>query len=212
MILETLTVGMFQCNCIIVGDETTKDAIVIDPGDEVDRILGVLSKHQFKCRWIVHTHTHIDHAGGTAALQKATGGRVALHEKDVFLYDNLGMQASLFGMPAPDRCTIDEFLRDGQSVSWGNLEAQILHTPGHTPGSLCLHLPDNKKPHLFSGDTLFMGSIGRTDLWGGDFDQEMGSIKNKLLKFPDETIVLPGHGPATTIGQERRSNPFILNY
>ena len=210
MILEVLPVGPLQCNCVILGDEVTKEAIVVDPGDEIAKILAILKKHQLQCKLIVHTHTHIDHAGGTAILQKATGAKVALHEKDLFLFENLNMQAQFLGFPEiPDRTDVDHYLKDGETLSFGHLRGEILHTPGHTPGSLCLHLPDSEKPLLLSGDTLFKGSIGRTDLWGGSYDDIMTSLHKKLIVLPEETLVLPGHGPATTIGQEKQSNPFV---
>ena len=212
MILEVVPVSMFASNCIIIGDETTKDAIVVDPGDEADKIISLLDKHGLHCRLIVLTHAHIDHAGGTAALHKKTGAKVVLHEKDAFLFENLKMQANMFNLPyVPESCSFEASLQEGEKIQWGNLTADILHTPGHSPGSVTLSLSHDGKSYLICGDTLFMGSIGRTDIWGGNHEEIMASIKNKLLKFPDETIVVPGHGPTTTIGREKTSNPFILN-
>lgn len=221
---------MLQCNCSILGDPSTHEAIVVDPGDEVDRILEILRKHKLKVLAIVSTHTHIDHVGGLARLHEATGAPVLMHEDDLELYRHLDMQAQWLGVPAPEMTNVEEFLREGDSVKWGEFEASVIHTPGHTPGSLCLYLPSHKiaaasqtdlpagsrskeqgisEPRLIAGDTLFAGSIGRTDLWGGSFPEIMKSLKTKVLALPDETFVLPGHGPATTIGAERESNPFL---
>jgi hydroxyacylglutathione hydrolase len=220
---------MLQCNCSVLGDPTTREAIVLDPGDEVDRILDVLKKHDLKVRAILSTHTHIDHVGGLALLHQATGAPVLIHEEDLELYRHLDRQAKWLGVPTPPTTNVDDFLREGDSVRWGAYEARVLHTPGHTKGSISLYMPrdpapgaarvrGNEKtsrdssrdvPWLFAGDTLFAGSIGRTDLWGGSFPEIMGSIQEKLLALPDATIVYPGHGPATTIGNERASNPFL---
>ncbi|MFZ0910572.1 MAG: MBL fold metallo-hydrolase [Candidatus Acidiferrales bacterium] len=230
LIHEVIPVGMLQCNCSILGDPSTHEAIVVDPGDEVDRILEILRKHKLKVLAIVSTHTHIDHVGGLARLHEATGAPVLMHEDDLELYRHLDMQAQWLGVPAPEMTNVEEFLREGDSVKWGEFEASVIHTPGHTPGSLCLYLPSHKiaaasqtdlpadsrskeqgisEPRLIAGDTLFAGSIGRTDLWGGSFPEIMKSLKTKVLALPDETFVLPGHGPATTIGAERESNPFL---
>jgi hydroxyacylglutathione hydrolase len=221
---EILPVGMLACNCSIVGDAVTHEAIVIDPGDEVERILAVLKKHGMKVQAIVSTHTHIDHVGGLALLHQATGAPVYIHEKDLELYRNLDIQARWLQVPTPVITKVDKFLREGDVVSWGDYQAQVLHTPGHTEGSICLYLPRSEKkvagasaaekplievPRLFAGDTLFAGSIGRTDLWGGSLDAIMASLRGTLMKLPDETVVYPGHGPETTIGEERETNPFL---
>jgi hydroxyacylglutathione hydrolase len=212
-ILEILPVGSFRCNCIVLGDSVTKEAVVIDPGDEIEKILKKVTAHGLKVTSIVHTHTHIDHIGGTTALQKATNGRVLMHKEDLFLYENMEMQGRYLGMqdsqvitPVPP----DEFLIDGYAVSAGNIEGQTLHIPGHTPGSCAFFFPKfDETGILFPGDTLFAGSIGRTDLWKGDYDQEISSIKKKLLPLGDDVVVIPGHGPKTTIGFEKRNNPFL---
>jgi hydroxyacylglutathione hydrolase len=224
MIHEILPVGLLQCNCSIVGDPETHEAVVIDPGDEVKRILGILTKHGLKVRAIVSTHAHIDHVGGLAKLHHATGAPVLMHRDDLDLYQHLPEQASWLGVRTPETTDVDSFLREGDTVRWGNYEARVLHTPGHTRGSLCLYLPVEAESHdgridvsqdahlapqLFAGDTLFAGSIGRTDLWGGSFPEIMRSLQTKILELPDETFVLPGHGPETTVGEERQSNPFL---
>ena len=224
LIHEILPVGMLQCNCSILGDPETREAIVLDPGDEVERILAILRKHDLKVRAILSTHTHIDHVGGLAKLHAATGAPVLIHEEDLELYRHLDQQAKWLGVPTPATTKVDNFLREGDSVRWGAYEARVLHTPGHTKGSISLYMPRDpapeeqvaasprsarENPWLFAGDTLFAGSIGRTDLWGGSFSEIMESIQEKLLVLPDETIVYPGHGPATTIADERASNPFL---
>jgi hydroxyacylglutathione hydrolase len=208
MIHEILPVGMLVCNCSVLGDEDTREAVVIDPGDEVEKILGVLARHNLKTKYIVATHAHLDHVGGVEQLQRATGAAVLMHEADLPLYDNLGIQAEMLGLPPPTTVEVDRFLKEGETVRCGPLVLEVLHTPGHSPGSLSLHLAgDHRK--IFSGDTLFQGSIGRTDLWGGSYEDILRSIRSRLLIFPDDTPVFPGHGPATTIGDERERNPFL---
>ena len=216
LIHEILPVGLLQCNCSVVGDPATREAIVIDPGDEVDRILEVIGRHGLKVKAIVNTHAHIDHVGGLSKMQQQTGAPVLMHRDDLELYGHLDVQAAMIGMRAPVRTEVDGFLGEGERIHWGPFSAQVIHTPGHTQGSLCLYLPfeespdgTSQKPWLFAGDTLFAGSIGRTDLWGGSFEQIMMSLQTKLMELPDEAIVYPGHGPATTIGRERGTNPFL---
>ena len=208
MIHEIIPVGMLQCNCSIVGDETTGEAVVIDPGDDIDRVQEILSRHKLNARYIVATHAHIDHVGGIEKLQRATGARVLMHQDDLPLYQNLALQAAWLGVRPPGTVDVDQFLRQGDVLRWGSLALEVLHTPGHSPGSLSLHLPGEHR-RIFSGDTLFQGSIGRTDLWGGDYQKILRSIRNSLLEFPDETPVFPGHGEPTTIGKERETNPFL---
>lgn len=215
LIHEILPVGWLQCNCSVVGDPETREAIVLDPGDEVERIQEILARHSLTVRAIVNTHAHIDHVGGLRKLHDLTGAPVLMHGEDLELYRALEMQAAWIGMPVPEIASVDGLLREGDLVRWGRFAANVIHTPGHTPGSLCLHLSTAGEGSaaecgkLFAGDTLFAGSIGRTDLWGGSLDQIMRSLRTKLLALPDDTLVFPGHGPATTIGRERDSNPFL---
>ena len=244
LIHEIIPVGMLHCNCSILGDPTTREAIVVDPGDEVDAILEILRRHDLKVRAIVSTHTHIDHVGGLAGLHSATGAPVLIHKADLELYDHLEMQANWLGVATPAVMSIQDFVKEGDTVRWGGYAARVLHTPGHTPGSISLvvergtdreprssasgdqhsahkhahpHPSATKRPNdvasevsrLIAGDTLFQGSIGRTDLWGGSFKDILKSIHDKLLTLPDETLVTPGHGANTTIGAERAHNPFL---
>jgi hydroxyacylglutathione hydrolase len=208
MIIETFPVGMLQCNCTILGDEQTREAIVIDPGDDPDVILARLRKHQLTLKQIVCTHTHIDHVGAIFELQEKAGTPAAIHKADLFLFDKLDMQAQLIGMPTPRKGNIDHFINDGEAVSVKGVELGVIHTPGHTPGSTTFVLPGDRNI-LFAGDTLFNRSIGRTDLWGGSYPQIIDSIQQRLMTFDDDTLVVAGHGPSTTVGQERRHNPFL---
>jgi hydroxyacylglutathione hydrolase len=209
MIHEILPVGRLQCNCSVFGDETTREAIVIDPGDgeDLQRILAVLKKHQLKVIAIVITHAHIDHIGGAAELKALTGAPVWMNAADEDLYGHLDMQARWLDMPVPEKTSIDREARDGDRVKLGATEFHVIHTPGHTQGSLALWIPAENK--LVAGDTLFRDSIGRTDLPGGDGRQILASIKTKLLVLPEETTVICGHGPGTTIGREQEMNPFL---
>jgi hydroxyacylglutathione hydrolase len=214
LIHEILPVGMLQCNCHIVGDPVTREAVVIDPGDDVDAILEVIARHGLKVRNILITHSHIDHIIGLKKLREATGAPVLMHQADLDLYQQMEMQAEWIQWPTPELAEVDEFLTEGKSIKWGNYELRVMHTPGHTKGSVCLYLPREENTVrdpglLFAGDTLFEGSIGRTDLWGGSVKEILRSLKTKLLALPDETIVFPGHGSPTTIGVERETNPFL---
>jgi glyoxylase-like metal-dependent hydrolase (beta-lactamase superfamily II) len=261
----TIPVGMLQCNCSIIGDPMTREALVVDPGDEVTRILDLLGRRQLTVKAIVSTHAHIDHVGGLSKLRQYTGAPVLMHRDDLPLYEAMEMQAAFLGVLPPDLTEVDQLLKEGDILRWGSLEAQVIHTPGHTPGSVSLYLPhdaakfsltdkrakgqstanaeagdspekagrsddsgksdppsynvfperaDSEKPEiqvpqLLAGDTLFAGSIGRTDLWGGSIEEIMDSLRSKLMQLPDMTIVHPGHGPMTTIGRERETNPFL---
>ena len=208
MIHEILPVGILQCNCSVLGDEASGDAVVIDPGDDIERVQEILARHHLKARYIVATHAHIDHVGGVQKLQRATGAALLMHEADLPLYRNMAVQAAWVGIPVPGVVEVDQFLKEGDVLRCASLALEVHHTPGHSPGSLCLHLPGDHR-RIFSGDTLFQGSIGRTDLWGGSYRQILASIENTLLSFPDPTPVFPGHGAPTTIGEEREYNPFL---
>ncbi len=207
MILDTFPVGPLQCNCTILGDEQTGEAIVIDPGDEIGRIQKRLAASGLKIKQILVTHGHIDHIGGALKLKRLTGAPIYLNEGDLEQLALMQDQANWLGVEAPETAPPDESLADGMMVGIGSYPAMVLHTPGHTQGSICLHFAPLKL--LVAGDTLFAGSIGRTDLPGGNYDQIIDSINKRLLALPDDTTVLPGHGPASTIGVERRSNPFL---
>jgi len=207
MILESFPVGLLASNCIILGDQRTQEAIVIDPGDEAAHIHQRLTELGLNLKQIVLTHAHIDHVGGALKLKKLTGAPIYLNENDLPLLEMMDAQAAWLGIHAPEVAAPDGGLADGQIVGLEHYPAQVLHTPGHTQGSVCLHFAPLKL--LVAGDTLFAGGIGRTDLPGGNFDQIMDSLRNRLMTLPDETRVLPGHGPETTIGVERISNPFL---
>jgi glyoxylase-like metal-dependent hydrolase (beta-lactamase superfamily II) len=207
MILETFPVGPLACNCTILGDEEAGEAIVIDPGDEVSRIHRRLTALGLKLKQILVTHAHIDHVGGALRLKRLTGAPILLNENDLPLLKMMAMQAGWLGLETPETAAPDASLDDGQRVGLEHYPAQVIQTPGHTQGSICLHFAPLKM--VIAGDTLFAGSIGRTDLPGGNSRQIIDSIETRLLALPDDTKVLPGHGPATTIGQERASNPFL---
>jgi hydroxyacylglutathione hydrolase len=207
MILETFPVGPLHCNCTILGDEVTHEAIVVDPGDNIPEILSRLQKHGLTVRQIVVTHAHIDHVGGAAQLRKLTGAPVLMNQQDLALLGMMEMQAGWLGVPTPEVAPPDASAEDGLAIGLAALPAEVIHTPGHTPGSICLLFPAQHL--LLAGDTLFAGSIGRTDLPGGDGHQILRSLRDRLLVLPDATRVVPGHGPETTIGVERHSNPFL---
>ena len=207
MIRESFPVGPLACNCTILGDEEAHEAIVIDPGDEVSRIANRLSELGLKLKQILVTHAHIDHVGGALKLKRLTGAPIFLNENDLPLLKMMEAQAAWLGVRTPEIALPDDGLNEGQVVGLERYPAQVLHTPGHTQGSVCLYFAPLKL--LVAGDTLFAGSIGRTDLPGGNFDQIIDSLHSRLLALPDETEVLPGHGPETTIGEERESNPFL---
>src|SRR5262249_16571829 len=207
MIHEILAVGPLQCNCSVIGDESTHEAMVIDPGDDIADVLAIVNKHRLQVKQIVITHAHIDHVGGAMRLGAATGAPILLNHNDYMLLKMLDVQAAWIGMASPGKVEIDHSIAETDKIEAGALVANVLHTPGHTEGSICLYFPIQKK--LIAGDTLFAGSIGRTDLPGGSFDKIIDSLHTKLLALPDETAVVPGHGPVTTIGEERESNPFL---
>jgi hydroxyacylglutathione hydrolase len=208
MIHEILPVGPLQCNCSIIGDETTHEAMVIDPGDNIDEVLALIRKHNLQVKQIVITHAHIDHVGGAMKLRSSTGAPILLNQNDYALLNMLDVQATWIGVPTPGKVEIDRSISTGETVTAGQHTAQILHTPGHTEGSICLYFQAEKK--LIAGDTLFAGSIGRTDLPGGSTQKIMRSLHDTVMALPDETVVIPGHGELTTIGEERETNPFLV--
>jgi len=204
---KIITVGPLQCNCSILGDEQTREAMVIDPGDEVEEILAILKQQKLTLKQIVVTHAHIDHVGGAMKLKAATGAAILMNQNDHALLKMLDMQAAWLGMRPPGAVEVDEAVADGRLLNIGNISGSVMHTPGHTEGSICLYFEKDKK--LIAGDTLFAGSIGRTDLPGGSLQKIMRSLHTRVLALPDDTEVIPGHGPFTTIGDERETNPFL---
>jgi hydroxyacylglutathione hydrolase len=207
MLHKIFPVGPLQCNCSVIGDEQTHEAMVIDPGDQIEDILAILKAEKLTLKQIVVTHAHIDHVGGAMKLKAATGAPILMNQNDQALLKMLDMQAAWVGMKPPGPVKIDEAVDEGRVLKIGNVPANVIHTPGHTEGSICLYFPEQKT--LVAGDTLFAGSIGRTDLPGGSFEKIMRSLHNQVLALPDETQVVPGHGSITTIGEERETNPFL---
>ena len=208
MIHEILPVGPLQCNCSVIGDESTREGLVIDPGDNIEDVVSIVRKHNLQIKQIVVTHAHIDHVGGAMKLRAATGAAILLNQNDYALLKMLDAQAAWIGVAPPGKVEIDHSVAQADSIKTGSLSADVIHTPGHTEGSICLYFPAEKK--LIAGDTLFAGSIGRTDLPGGSFEKIIHSLHDKVLELPDDTVVIPGHGPLTTIGDERQSNPFLV--
>jgi hydroxyacylglutathione hydrolase len=209
MIHKILPVGPLQCNCSIIGDEATHEAMVIDPGDDIEDVLAIIRENKLDVKQIVITHAHIDHVGGAMKLRAQTGAPILLNQNDYALLKMLDVQATWIGVAAPGEVAIEASIADGESLRTGSLTANVLHTPGHTEGSVCLYFPTEKL--LIAGDTLFARSIGRTDLPGGSFEKIMSSLRDRVLTLPDETVVIPGHGPRTTIGAEREENPFLVD-
>jgi hydroxyacylglutathione hydrolase len=207
MIHKIFPVGPLQCNCSVIGDEQTREAMVIDPGDQIEDILKILQAENLTLKQIVVTHGHIDHVGGAMKLKAATGAPILMNQQDEALLKMLDVQAAWIGMRPPGAVQVDDALGAGRVLQIGNISSSVMHTPGHTEGSICLYFP--KERTLVAGDTLFAGSIGRTDLPGGSFDKIMRSLHTQLLALPDDTQVVPGHGPLTTIGEERERNPFL---
>lgn len=200
-----LIVGQLQVNCYILADEETKEAIVIDPGDDADDILSIIRDKGLTVKYIINTHAHFDHVGANAQLKKATGAEILLHEADAALLSSSSGEAGMFGMKAAPSPPADRYIRDGDIITAGEVSLTVLHTPGHSSGGISL-IEDGM---VFTGDALFAGSIGRTDRPGGDLMTLITSIKTKLLDMPDDTRVFPGHGPDSTIGEEKRENPFL---
>ncbi len=208
--VETFAAGPLGCNCSLVVDDATKRAIVVDPGGDFELIESKLRALGATVDAIVHTHTHIDHVGATAAVQRTSNARACIHEADRFLYDLLPVQAAMLGIPLPEKVEMEGSLKDDGTITAGSVEMGVLHTPGHTPGSVTFVVKTQDGTRVFSGDTLFRRGIGRTDLWGGDSALIMTSLREKILALPDDAVVIPGHGPETTIGEERTKNPFLV--
>jgi glyoxylase-like metal-dependent hydrolase (beta-lactamase superfamily II) len=206
MLHEIFPVGPLQCNCSVIGDERTREALVIDPGDNIDRVLLTLQRHGLRLKQILITHGHIDHVGGAMKLKQATGAPILMNSADLEQLELLDQMAQWIGVPSPGAVTIDASLDHDAVIQVGELSARALHTPGHTEGSTCIYFPTEKK--LIAGDMLFAGSIGRTDLPGGDSRKIIASLHDRVLTLPEDTIVIPGHGPATSIGEEKETNPF----
>ena len=211
LIIESRAVAPFFKNGFVVACGETRDAILIDPGDEVDDLLRLVESRRLTVRHILLTHAHVDHVSGVARAKRATAAPVGVHRGDVFLYDAAVEQGRMFGYSLEPPPPPDFDLGASGPLGFGGCEAHVLHTPGHSPGGVCLRMagPGVGETHLFVGDTLFAGSIGRTDLPGGDYDTLIASIKTVLFAFGDDAVVYSGHGPATTIGEERRTNPFL---
>lgn len=208
MIRETFPVGVLQCNCTILGDETSREAIVVDPGSDLPRILATLAKHQLTVKQIVVTHAHIDHIAGALELKQITGAPILYNAADLPLVAMMDVQAAWIGAQVPTVKPPDHSAEDAEHIGVRGIDAEVIRTPGHTEGSLCVYIPSQSL--LLAGDTLFAGSVGRTDLPGGNHGKLIQSIRDRLLPLPDATLVIPGHGPATTIGEERISNPFLV--
>jgi hydroxyacylglutathione hydrolase len=212
MIIEAQAAGPFMQNGFVVACSDTREAVIIDPGDGVRELLAFAEKERLAIRHILLTHAHVDHVTGVAAAKRALGVPIYLHHDDVFLYERAAQQGASFGFRVEPPPPIDVFYSPGQVIAFGTLEARPHHTPGHCPGGVCIEVGEKGRrgKNLFVGDTLFAGSIGRTDLPGGDYNTLIASIRNVLYSFGDDAIVHPGHGPDTTIGRERQSNPFLI--
>jgi glyoxylase-like metal-dependent hydrolase (beta-lactamase superfamily II) len=205
LIIKELAVGMLMANCIILGCEKTREAAVIDPGDETERILLSLADSKLRLKYIINTHGHFDHVGGNKKMKEATGADILIHFLDAPMLSRLSSDATLFGFSAENSPPPDRTLEDNDTISFGEITLKVIHTPGHSPGGISLYIDSN----VFVGDTLFADSIGRSDLPGGDFNTLISSIKNRLFELGDDVKVFPGHGPNTTIGREKLSNPFV---
>ena len=205
MIIEKLEVGPIMANCFIVGCESTKEAVVIDPGDDSDQILMKLAEFGLNVKYLINTHGHFDHVSANKRMKEATGAPIAIHPEDEHMFSELSQSAKMFGLESENSPPADILLNDGDEVKFGEITLKVIHTPGHSKGGICLYT----EGQLFAGDTLFANSIGRTDLPGGDYATLISSIKQKVFAFADDTIVYTGHGPETSIGREKATNPFL---
>jgi glyoxylase-like metal-dependent hydrolase (beta-lactamase superfamily II) len=208
VIKKTFVVGPLQCNCTLLACEKTKEAVLIDPGDEAEKLIREIDSQGFHIKYLLHTHAHFDHIGATKELKAHTAAPICLHKGDESIYKMLPLQGKMFGMTFQEPSPIDKFLENEEELVFGEHKLQVIHTPGHSPGGICFKL-HNGEESVFTGDTLFNGSIGRTDLWGGNFDELIDSIRKRLLVLNDDIAVFPGHGPSTVIGKEKRNNPFL---
>lgn len=208
LLRETFPVGPFQCNCTVLACGDTKDAIIIDPGGDAKRIGEIVEHYDLTIKAIIHTHAHLDHINATRDVKQEHGGDICLHEDDLFLYDGIRMQAAMFGWQVQDTLPVDRYINHGDRIQMGKKSALVIHTPGHTPGSVCFEVEHEGKSIVFAGDTLFRRSIGRTDLPGGNARQILQSIRDRLYSLQPDALVVPGHGPNTTIAEEQRQNPF----
>ena len=211
MIHQVLPVGPLQCNCQLVACPRTKEAVLVDPGDEPEKILALVAKAGVTVKYLLHTHAHFDHCGATGAVKTATGALTCLHGEDRMLYENLPTQGRMFGMTFAPAPALDKTLADNEPVTFGDCKLEVIHTPGHSPGSVCFRFssPESDSEWLASGDTLFQGSVGRADLWGGNGRLLVSSIRERLFVLDDDLPVFPGHGADTRIGIEKRTNPFL---
>lgn len=207
--IETLSLGMFQSNCFIVNCSETREGVLIDPGDEPEVILKTIDRLHVNIKAILETHAHVDHVGALDEVKPALGVPVYMHEDEIPVYGTISKQASMFGLQPPKRVSIDRTLTDGDLIEVGNLQAKVIHAPGHSPGSVCFHFANETPPRIIVGDVLFRGSIGRTDLPGGSYGTIMDTLKRIFLPLPGDTIVYSGHGPETTVETEKRFNPFL---
>ena len=205
MIIKTLTVGPIMANCFILGCENTKSAVVIDPGDEADKILMALAESQLTVKYIINTHGHFDHVGANKKMKEVTGAEILIHAADADMLEQISMASQAFGMSVENSPPADRMIGEGDQITFGDITLNVIHTPGHSPGGIAL----STDGIVFVGDSLFYGSIGRTDFPGGDYNTLISSIKNKLFPLGDEVVVYTGHGPETSIGQEKRMNPFL---
>jgi len=209
ILIQMLPVGMFQSNCYIVSCSDTNEGVVIDAGDEGETILSAVDRLGVRITAILQTHAHLDHVGALDQVAPALAVPVWMHKDEVPVYEGVEQQATMFGLGAPKRVPIDRMLEDGEKINIGNLVAEVVHAPGHSPGSVCFYFANETPPRIIVGDVLFKGSIGRTDLPGGDYGTIMNTLAGVFLPLSDDTIVYSGHGPETTIGEEKRLNPFL---
>lgn len=210
--IEVIPVGGFLSNCLLVSCTESSEGVIVDAGDEAERIVRAVNRARVKTKAVISTHAHIDHVSALHEVVDALGVPAYMHEKELQTYDRVAAQAAMFQLAPPRRVEIDRLLTDGEQIRVGRASMRVIHAPGHSPGSICLAFPDETPPRIISGDVLFKNSIGRTDLPGGSFDTIMRTLKTVFIPLPDDTVVYPGHGPVTTIGEEKRTNPFLTPF